>query len=111
MRLPTYLENISACCQVLPDLVTTPFFVSQVLFLCHIVSFSQSPDCCVIRFLLGQVPIVCGSEEVDDLDEVLNESILDSIMGKRRAAEAVQKKTRKRRRGDDDDDDDEADSR
>jgi hypothetical protein len=46
-----------------------------------------------------------GAEEVDDLDEVLNESILDSIVGKRKAKEAIDKKTRKRRRGDDDDDD------
>ena len=45
-------------------------------------------------------------EEVDDLDEVLNESILDSIMGKRKAVEALDKKTRKRRRGADEDDDD-----
>ena len=44
------------------------------------------------------------TEEVDDLDEVLNESILDSIMGKKRAADAVNKKKRKRKRGDDDDD-------
>lgn len=50
-----------------------------------------------------------GAEEVDDLDEVLNESILDSIVGKRKAKEAVDKKTRKRRRGDDDDDDDDDD--
>ena len=49
------------------------------------------------------------AEEVDDLDEVLNESILDSIIGKRKAAEAVKKKTRKRRRGDDDDVDEEED--
>lgn len=47
-----------------------------------------------------------GAEEVDDLDEVLNESILDSIVGKRNAKEAIDKKTRKRRRGDDEDDDD-----
>lgn len=46
------------------------------------------------------------TEEVDDLDEVLNESILDSIVGKRNAKEAIDKKTRKRRRGDDEDDDD-----
>ncbi|DBB07161.1 TPA: hypothetical protein ACH3X1_011731 [Trebouxia sp. C0004] len=45
------------------------------------------------------------TEEVDDLDEVLNESILDSIVGKRKAKEAIDKKTRKRRRGDEDDDD------
>ncbi|KAL3145623.1 hypothetical protein ABBQ32_003168 [Trebouxia sp. C0010 RCD-2024] len=45
------------------------------------------------------------TEEVDDLDEVLNESILDSIMGKKRAAEAVNKKKRKRKSNDDDDDD------
>ena len=44
------------------------------------------------------------AEEVDDLDEVLNESILDSIMGKKRAAEAVNKKKRKRKHGDDIDD-------
>ena len=44
---------------------------------------------------------------MDDLDEVLNESIMDSIMGKRRAAEAHTKKKRKRRADDDDDDDDE----
>ena len=48
------------------------------------------------------------AEEVDDLDEVLNESILDSIMGKRRAAEAVSKKKRKRMHGDDDDESDDA---
>lgn len=42
---------------------------------------------------------------MDDLDEVLNESIMDSITGKRRAAEAQTKK-KKRKRGDDDDDDD-----
>lgn len=46
------------------------------------------------------------TEEVDDLDEVLNESILDSIMGKKRAAEAVNKKKRKRKNNDDDDDSD-----
>ena len=45
------------------------------------------------------------AEEVDDLDEVLNESILDSIMGKKRAAEALNKKKRKRKHGADDDDD------
>ncbi len=50
-----------------------------------------------------------GAEEVDDLDEVLNESILDSIAGKRKAKEATDKKTRKRRRGNDDDDDDDED--
>ena len=49
-----------------------------------------------------------AAEDVDDLDEVLNESILDSIMGRRRAAEAVNKKKRKRRRGDDDDESDDA---
>ena len=43
---------------------------------------------------------------MDDLDEVLNESILDSIVGKRKAKEASEKRTRKRRRGGDDDDDD-----
>ena len=47
------------------------------------------------------------AEEVDDLDEVLNESIMDSIVGKRKAAEARSKKKRKRRADDDDDDDDE----
>ncbi|KAL0018195.1 hypothetical protein WJX79_010675 [Trebouxia sp. C0005] len=46
------------------------------------------------------------TEEVDDLDEVLNESILDSIVGKRKTKEAIDKKARKRRRGDDEDDDD-----
>lgn len=47
-----------------------------------------------------------SAEEVDDLDEVLNESILDSIVGKRKAKEASETRTRKRRRGNDDDDDD-----
>lgn len=46
-----------------------------------------------------------GAEEVDDLDEVLNESIMDSIVGKRKAAEARTKKKRKRKDDDDDDDD------
>lgn len=57
----------------------------------------------------AQNPTMCHAhaEEVDDLDEVLNESIMDSIMGKRRAAEAHTKKKRKRRADDDDDDDDE----
>lgn len=50
----------------------------------------------------------CIAEEVDDLDEVLNESILDSIMGRKRAAEAVNQKKRKRKRGDDDDESDAA---
>ena len=51
-----------------------------------------------------------SAEEVDDLDEVLNESILDSIVGKRKAKEASEKRTRKRRRGGDDDDDDDEDA-
>ena len=46
-----------------------------------------------------------SAEEVDDLDEVLNESIMDSIVGKRKAAEARTNKKRKRKDDDDDDDD------
>lgn len=55
----------------------------------------------------GSRQLTLPAEEVDDLDEVLNESIMDSIVGKRRAAEAHTKRKRKRRTDDDDDDDEE----